>query len=65
MPMDPYAALHALLRAEAVRTAPADTDQKPETAPHHEHAHTQHPNRTRTQNQPQNQPQSRTRPKED
>ncbi|MFC8129965.1 hypothetical protein [Streptomyces sp. NPDC057302] len=30
MPIDPYAALHALLRAEAVRTAP---DPSPSPAP--------------------------------
>ncbi|MFE0175199.1 hypothetical protein ACFWZ2_23050 [Streptomyces sp. NPDC059002] len=37
MPMDPYAALHALLRAEAVRTKsapPAEENEKPHRPPH-------------------------------
>ncbi|MGV2917454.1 hypothetical protein [Streptomyces alfalfae] len=30
MPRDPYAALHALLRAEAVRTTPPEATRAPE-----------------------------------
>lgn len=32
MPRDPYAALHALLRAEAVRTAPPEATRTPKAA---------------------------------
>ncbi|MGH4035526.1 hypothetical protein ACQB60_42220 [Actinomycetota bacterium Odt1-20B] len=37
MPIDPYAALRALLRAEASRSAPGDTpaDSAERTAPEH------------------------------
>ena len=37
MPMDPYAVLRALLRAEARRAAAAKPDQRPETQRTPEH----------------------------
>ncbi|CAM5593396.1 hypothetical protein SALBM135S_03281 [Streptomyces alboniger] len=41
MPRDPYAALHALMRAEAVRTAPAETTRPRPEAPAQAHPRAQ------------------------
>ncbi|MFH8608452.1 hypothetical protein ACH4D5_13320 [Streptomyces sp. NPDC018029] len=41
MPMDPYAALQALLRAEAARTAPHEPARRPASAEQDEDHHRQ------------------------